>query len=104
MHSVENKLSLIRERVFADKMPELDNPKCSEIIKFIRENITTLPANTALRIFGPNPYAALHSAVYSQNGQELFSPPVDLTQEELTELPYVAFTFFDIRGNKQEIL
>ncbi len=100
MHSVESKLSLIKERVFAEQMPKLDNPKCEEIIGFIRENINTLPAQTTLRIFGTSTYDALHSAVYSQNGQELFSPSVDLTQEELDTLPHISFTFKDLRGDK----
>ena len=100
MHSVESKLTLLKEHAFADQMPEIENLKCAEIINFIRENISTLPSKTTLRIFGINPYEAIHSAVYSQNGQELFSTRVDLIQEELDKLPHVSFTFKEIRGYK----
>lgn len=102
MHSISEKLKLIQERVFAKEIPEVDSSHCKVLLSFLRDNITTLADDDVLRIYGPNPFDAKHSAVYSRNGEVLCSLPSEEDEEEIQKMPQIAYTIKEIRDDRQE--
>jgi hypothetical protein len=95
MHSISEKLKLIRERVFAKEVPDIGEGHCKEIVIFLRENINKLPDDSLLRIYGSNPFNAQYSAVFDRHNNLIFSP--ETNNDEVFNLPQVSFSFKDIK-------
>ena len=98
MKSIEEKLELIRERIFAEEMPELDSLHCKELLTFLRENVSILPEDARLRIYGSNPHDAQYSAVYDRRGKVIFAPHME--NKEVLDMPQISFSIEEIRTGK----
>ena len=98
MKSIEEKLKIIRERVFAEEMPETDSRHCKELLTFLREKVNILPEDAKLKIYGSNPFDAQYSAVYDRRDNIIFAP--HLENEEVLNLPHISFSIEEIRSGK----
>ena len=98
MKTIEEKLKIIRERVFAEEMPETDSRHCKELLTFLRKNVNILPEDARLRIYGSNPHDAQYSAVYDRRGNIIFAPHIE--NKEVLNLPQISFSIEEIRTGK----
>ena len=95
MKSVEDKLKIIKERVFCKEMPPTESAHCKILLMFLRKNIDILHEDNVLRIYGPNPHDAQYSAVYDKYGNLIFGPP--LKNKNILKMPQISFLIKDIR-------